>query len=786
MYKTTVRGVTQDAYAFILGDRAFCCPQKFIDVFNNNGNVITAKYDPVIPWTVHDKNGNFVALFMALTPDEASRYENLPTVQDILSGETPDSVTKEGEIVTETPKNVIETSENDAETEKAAVGSQVPNDNNVIPQPTPETPLNSSSASDDIVSQDSKDVNADENVVRAENLAIEGVNTPNATTNTTSDLNLSEGEILRLKHTKNPYSVFKSADRVAVGPDAIIYAHGAIPYSDEALAEIKKVYGGDIGKVDRKMVDYVPNYKENDVIIQGNPKVVEEKNTQAAYAFIIGDEAYVCQQKFIDTYSGNGNIIKANANPKLCWTVFNADGEVVAVFLPMMPGKAVDYNKYQSVNDVLAEKKKHKEELAKRTFNQTEVRNIVKNKKITKFEMGEKTFISNGKFIISTDESGLELVAEAYGEIDNNNSLPGTLENMLKSDNIYAENVRFDGEALYHEYASGTQKSSVAVVNGEALAFPKKYVDMLKKRSKTMSILNTGTAGAVVLVGYDESGNAIGLTTAIDDKGDYTTKSGDVVPFADVLKLRKTPDIKPEVPKYTPKSKMSIDTKSQSNTSDVFAVSAQTAEHFSNQVNEWQKGTMKKSEMFELGDTPLVLKSLGADDLPVVMTQKVMKKITGGKHNIAIDTIKNLPQAITDPIMVFSSDTVDNAFVILTELTDINGNDVIVAMHLSRGDKHHNINRISSVYGKDNIENFVNAQIKKGNLKYADNKKSLLWSQSRGLQLPKLADTNSGSTDIILQKDNIVNKNSNVGEITRTESFKQWLSLQLVIKQQML
>ena len=193
-------------------------------------------------------------------------------------------------------------------------------------------------------------------------------------------------------------------------------------------------------------------------------------------------------------------------------------------------------------------------------------------------------------------------------------------------------------------------------------------------------------------------------------------------------------------------------------TEDIFSVSDETVQNFSEQIDRWLSGKMKSSDIFEVGNTPEVLKALGAGNLPVVMSQDVMAKITGEKHSIALDEIKQLPYAIADPIMVFKSATVDNAYVILTELIDKAGNDVVVAMHLNRTEKHIKVNRVSSIYGKYNIDNFVIAQIKNGNLKYVDKNKSLLWSQSRGLQLPKLADTTRGSTDSILQKEDIVNR----------------------------
>ena len=214
-----------------------------------------------------------------------------------------------------------------------------------------------------------------------------------------------------------------------------------------------------------------------------------------------------------------------------------------------------------------------------------------------------------------------------------------------------------------------------------------------------------------------------------------------------------------------------------------YSLQNNSSTRFINQIDKWKSGKMQPNEQFEIGQTPEVLKGLGAKDLPVVMTQNVMAKITGGKHNVSIDEIKNIPQAIADPIMVFKSATVKNSYVILTELTDKSGNDVVVALHLNRSEKHINVNRIASVYGKESIENFVEKQAEIGNLLYIDKNKSQQWSQSRGLQLPKLADTIADNNNI-LQKDDIVNrysannsnKYSNEGEEINDEQAGNLLS----------
>ena len=195
----------------------------------------------------------------------------------------------------------------------------------------------------------------------------------------------------------------------------------------------------------------------------------------------------------------------------------------------------------------------------------------------------------------------------------------------------------------------------------------------------------------------------------------------------------------------------------KTDTDDLFDVPVEVLEKFSSQIDGWLNRTLPSSTLLRLGNTPEVLKQLGADDLPIVMSQDVLAKITGEKHSISLDEIKNLPRTIADPVMIFKSETVANSFVIFTELEDKNGNEVVVAMHLNRAEGFNKVNRIASVYGKYNIVNFIKKQIAVGNLKYIEKNKSSEWLRSRGLQLPKL-NTIPNFDNSILQKEDIVNR----------------------------
>jgi exoribonuclease R len=110
---------------------------------------------------------------------------------------------------------------------------------------------------------------------------------------------------------------------------------------------------------------------------------------------------------------------------------------------------------------------------------------------------------------------------------------------------------------------------------------------------------------------------------------------------------------------------------------DAFRAKKEDTQRFSSQIDNWLKGELPSGELFELGTTPAVLQALCKNKLPIKMSQSVMAKITGLKHNISIEDIKQIPDALADPIMVFDSATVKDAYVIFTELTDKRGNEVV-------------------------------------------------------------------------------------------------------------
>ena len=191
----------------------------------------------------------------------------------------------------------------------------------------------------------------------------------------------------------------------------------------------------------------------------------------------------------------------------------------------------------------------------------------------------------------------------------------------------------------------------------------------------------------------------------------------------------------------------------------VFSLNVETkeveeaTEKLTKQVDDWLQGIMPKKHYFDFGKTPYVLKVNGAKDLPVTMNESGILKFTTGykEHSVSTDAMKEMPKAITRPLMVFKG-SVPNSLALVVDVNDKKEEKIVVAIHLDDRQNRLLVNRIASMYGKDNTINYALRQIKEGNLLDIDKKRSIEWLTSGGLQLPRLVQANiNASKDTIAQ-----------------------------------
>ena len=185
----------------------------------------------------------------------------------------------------------------------------------------------------------------------------------------------------------------------------------------------------------------------------------------------------------------------------------------------------------------------------------------------------------------------------------------------------------------------------------------------------------------------------------------------------------------------------------------------------------------KRDDLIRVMDTPAVLQLVGVKDLPIKMyVSKYFNMKTGAGKNNQHKTVTNkmwkqLPSALVDPIAIFPSKTVNGSIVIMTEITDSNKKQSVVALELSTNvAKNITINRIKSFYPKDNASAntwFYNNFADKNNPPlYINEQKTTRWFTRRGLQLPYQVNQSSGyfNKSIPNEKDlsNYRNANSNI------------------------
>lgn len=191
---------------------------------------------------------------------------------------------------------------------------------------------------------------------------------------------------------------------------------------------------------------------------------------------------------------------------------------------------------------------------------------------------------------------------------------------------------------------------------------------------------------------------------------------------------------------------------------------------FSEQVDAVLGGADTTSTHLKVMDTPALLQEAGLPNLPVLMTAKHLKSITSSSgrdkvnyHGLDVNIVKKLPEYISDPVMIADSITRNDSIVVITEAVDSENRPVLAAILLNGqgrlDSKHINANIMTSAYGKDNLQSFVNRLADSDAVIYWNKKKSQALSVSLRLQLPNAI--TSLNSDTIIRKAKAFDKQKN-------------------------
>lgn len=157
---------------------------------------------------------------------------------------------------------------------------------------------------------------------------------------------------------------------------------------------------------------------------------------------------------------------------------------------------------------------------------------------------------------------------------------------------------------------------------------------------------------------------------------------------------------------------------------------------FAGSVDRFMAGKIS-TDTIQVMRTPLVMRLVGAEVLPVEISVSDLKKVLVDKHtDITPDIMKQIPRALTDPMMIFSTYSGKNGEarkVIVLELKDKNGATIVVPMELEHMSDGYKVNRMTSTYGKTDRKTgepsyeWFKKQLEAGNLEYVNRKKATDW-----------------------------------------------------------
>ena len=154
---------------------------------------------------------------------------------------------------------------------------------------------------------------------------------------------------------------------------------------------------------------------------------------------------------------------------------------------------------------------------------------------------------------------------------------------------------------------------------------------------------------------------------------------------------------------------------------------------FADKVDMVLDGTLPESTAIGVARSVPVLTALGMPDLPLATTGDRIAKMHFD-HGMTRAEIASLEQEIQNPVMVFESDSIPGAKVLVTGMWR-DGAPVVAAIRPNVELKRFDVNLLASAYGKDRIE-----QLGKWNdaglLRYFDKQKALAWATIGGVQFP--------------------------------------------------
>lgn len=194
---------------------------------------------------------------------------------------------------------------------------------------------------------------------------------------------------------------------------------------------------------------------------------------------------------------------------------------------------------------------------------------------------------------------------------------------------------------------------------------------------------------------------------------------------------------------------------------------------FADSLDEYLQNKERTTDFITVGTTSNALSLAGANaELNVVIAPRTIAKCMSEAdehyhgHGLSDDIMKQIPLELRNPTMILKGNK-DNSLVAITALKDKENREIMIAVSLSERRKRHEVNRVSSIYGRNNMANYLKAQIEQGNLIAANTEKANEMFQSAGLQLPLEETFISFDNSIAYSTANVKYPEQNISEISQ-------------------
>lgn len=191
----------------------------------------------------------------------------------------------------------------------------------------------------------------------------------------------------------------------------------------------------------------------------------------------------------------------------------------------------------------------------------------------------------------------------------------------------------------------------------------------------------------------------------------------------------------------------------------------QDEKNFVDNIDKFMSGQLV-DKTIRVMQTPLALEVAGAKILPVDISVENLDKVLNGKHksDMSADIVKQIPRALTDPLMIFDTYDGKNGAkrkIVALDLKSKNGATIVVPFELEVDNKSNKyvMNEIISAYGKTDSKTgepryeWFAKQIENGKLRYINKEKTakLIENEKPEWLMPFSIDSGFIKTDKLLQ-----------------------------------